>query len=578
MKNLITMQILVFLSIIGFSSFSCTSIFVGKDATVNGSVIVSHSDDALDDPRVFYFKAEDHKPGSKVPIYYQNAALGFLPEFGGVPYRLWVTNEKNSPYNTGETLSVPLGSIPQVPKTYAYFRATYPIMNEHQLSIGETTCDAKVEPLPEAGKRIFYSSQLAEIALQRCKEAKEAVLLMGELIDKYGYYGTGEAMFVADKNEGWLMEMCGYDENGIGGLWVAQRIPDNAVSVSANYFRIREVKENDSNFLYSKYLFTICEKLGWWNPKDGNLDWLKAVSPEEGLHTYSAFRRVWRIYSLAKPSANYSPWISDTYSTYYPVSIVPDKKLSVKDILGYYRDNYQNTEFDMTKGIAAGPFGNPLRSRPPKKMKSPETGKEIDLKGGFERPLNVIKTTYYHINELRSKYPDEIGGIIWYGFDTPSTSCVMPIYAGVNKIPKSFTNGNYTKYNPKSAWWIFNNVKNIAMLMYSHMITDIKKKQESIEDYEFGIIPTIDQTALSLYNSNQKELMKKFLTEFSCFNAQAVVKEWKKLRNSLYVKCNDGFIVDEEGNITEPEMSYNWLEKSGYLGALQDYKKPKSEN
>ena len=222
--------------------------------------------------------------------------------------------------------SKPLGSIPQVAHTYAYFDGNYGIMNEHQLGIGECTNGAKVEPEPDPGKRIFYSAELSRVALERCKKAREAVRLMGELIEQYGYYGTGETPLVADTEEGWVFEMCGYDEKGTGGLWVAKKVPDGEVFVAANEFRIREIEPDDPDTMYSKNLFEAVREKGWWSPEDGKLDWLKAVSNGEYSHPYYSLRRVWRAMSRMAPSMKLPAWVEDGFTRAYPFSIKPEKR------------------------------------------------------------------------------------------------------------------------------------------------------------------------------------------------------------------------------------------------------------
>jgi len=553
---------------------SCTAIFVGKEATTDGSVIVTNSDDAFEDNRFFYIKPQPFKLGEKKTIYYQKQANGFIPELGGVPYRNYVINTPSSVYNTGENPSIPLGCIPQVEKTYGYFVNTYPIMNEHQVSIGESTCDAKVIPMPEKGKRIFYSSQLAAAALERCKTAKEAVLLMGKLIEEYGYYGTGEALIVADKSEGWLMEMCGYDKDGSGGLWVAQKIPDNSICAVANQFRIQEVKENDPDFLYCKDLFKICQKKGWWNPEEGSFRWVKAVSNGEFHHPYYSQRRIWRIYSLLKPSANFSPWTDGPFTTQYPVSIIPDKKVSVQDIIKIHRDYYQGTEFDLTKNKAAGPYRNPLLNECPAKNITTANLADVkkDVNGCWERSIAINRCSYYHVNQMRNFLPDEVGGVIWWGFDRPAETCVMSIYAGVTAVPKSFTIGSYVTYNPKSAWWIFNIVANYCQLRYSYMIKDINALQKKIEDNEFAMQPAVENTAISLINSGNIDLARQYLTQYCTSNANSVLKQWKKLMQKLIVKYNYEYIVSEDGNTELIGYPESFLKDSGYYGNLQNYR------
>ena len=343
-------------------AYACTTTIVGKNASVDGSVMVSHSDDGLNDASMVYVPAMDHKPGSLRAVYYSHAALDYKPQWGAnISHRI-VTKDRGATYNKKDVPpSVPLGYIPQVAHTYAYFDANYGIMNEHQLSIGECTDKAKVHPEPEPGKRIFYSAELSRVALERTRTAREAIKLMGELIEKYGYYGTGETLLVADPNEGWVMEMAGYDMNGTGGVWVAQRVPDDQFFVAANQFRIRDVRPHAEDMMFSANIFDIAQQKGWWKPESGPLDFARVYGDGEFHHPYYSLRRVWRAQSLVAPSLALSPWAEGAFTRAYPFAVTPDKKLSVADIFAIHRDNYEGTEFDLTKGLAAGPFGNPNR-------------------------------------------------------------------------------------------------------------------------------------------------------------------------------------------------------------------------
>ena len=268
-KNIVVL-ILVVTLFLPPAALACTTILVGKNASADGSVMVSHSDVGLSDGRLIYVPAMEHPPGALRPVYYAHCALGYMPQWGASESRRLMTNERGPGYNTpGVPPSVPIGYIPQVAQTYAYFDANYGIMNEHQLSIGECTDLAKVDPLPETGKRMFYSAELSRVALDRCKTAREAVLLMGQLIEQYGYYGTGETLLVGDPNEGWVMEMCGYDLNGTGGVWVAQRVPDSGVFVASNQFRIRDIRKNTDDMMYSKLFSASPKEKAGGNQKRG---------------------------------------------------------------------------------------------------------------------------------------------------------------------------------------------------------------------------------------------------------------------------------------------------------------------
>ncbi len=223
----------------------CTTIIVGKNATKDGSVIIAHSDDDVDDGRVIRVPSFNR---SKRNVYYDNASLGLNLKYNSTEIRRYIGTDRGEAYNTvseGHPVSTPLGSIPGFGKdTYAYFDSSYGIANEKGLLIGECTCGAKISPGPEPGKRIFYSAELSRVALERCTGAREAVELIGSLILNYGYYGTGETLLLGDAEEGWVMEMCAHEENGSAGIWVARRVPDDDFFVAANQFRIRDIREN----------------------------------------------------------------------------------------------------------------------------------------------------------------------------------------------------------------------------------------------------------------------------------------------------------------------------------------------
>ena len=260
-------------------ALACTTMLVTKGASADGSVIVAHSDDSeLFDQRLVYVPAADHKPGSLRPVYYDAASLGSRPQYHAYVLRRYVGTHRGPTYrDPNQPQSIPIGAIPQVAHTYAYFDGSYAIMNEHQLMFGECTDGTKIQPEPVPGKLIFYSAELSRVAAERCTKAREAVELIGHLIETYGYYGTGETLPIGDTEEGWIMEMAPSPE-GTGGLWVAKKVPDGEVFVAANELRIREVDPDDPDMLYSSNLHAIAEKHGWWRPKDGKLDWLRTVS------------------------------------------------------------------------------------------------------------------------------------------------------------------------------------------------------------------------------------------------------------------------------------------------------------
>ncbi len=430
--------IFAFLIVFAGGTWACTTILVTAGASADGSLYVTHSDDnELADERIIYVPAMNHEPGSERPVYCTGVALGPRPEYNSFMEPRLVCDERGPGYDTLDSLaSIPLGYVPQVPHTYAYFDGSYGIMNEHQLMIGECTNSARMQLEPEPGRRIFYSSELSRIALERCTTAREAVELMGKMIEEYGYYGTGETLLLGDSEEGWVFEMCCGTVDSTGGLWVARRVPDGEVFVAANEFRIREIDPDDTDLLYCSDLFDQVEALGWWNPEDGGLDWLVTISLGECRHPYDALRRVWRVQSLVAPSLNLCPYVEDGLTEYYPFSVAPDTPLETHDVMRLHRDHFEGTEFDMTNGPSAGPYGFPNRFYGSYDDHPPMGTITLPLDGAWERPLSVAYCGYVYVCQGRSWLPDPIGGICWMGSDSPSETCFVPFYCGAGDLPE----------------------------------------------------------------------------------------------------------------------------------------------
>ena len=558
-----------------FPALACTVTLTGKAASADGSVMVSHSDDGLNDPRLIYVPAMRHKPGSLRAVYYSTCALGYKPRWGADETRRLVSRDRGPGYDTpGAPPSVPLGHIPQAPQTFAYFDANYGLMNEHQLSIGECTDKAKVHPEPEPGKRIFYSAELSRVALERCKTAREAVKLMGELIENYGYYGTGETLIVADPQEGWVMEMCGYDMNGAGGVWVAQRVPDDSFFVAANQFRIREIRRDDPNMMYSENVFQVARDKGWWKPEDGPLDWAGVYGAGEFHHPYYSLRRVWRAQSLVAPSKNLPAWVEGAFTRVYSFALKPDQKLTVEDIFSIHRDNYEGTEFDLTKGPAAGPFGNPNRFEGQAEGVADKEGRLSPLQGAFERPLNIYRCVYAYVNQSRSWLPGAVGGITWFGPDRPATSVLMPFYAGATGLPRAIQTADILKMDRGSMWTAFNYVANYAMLKYRYMIRDIHAVRDRFEARAFGAQEAVEKQAQALWDRGDIAGARRVLTEYANKNAEEILEAWWKLSEHLYVKYNDGYLNTVSGIAQAVFYPAWWLKQVGFEDGPTSYRKP----
>lgn len=556
------------------SGMSCTTMLITKGASADGSVIVAHSDDSeLFDQRLAYVPAADHAPGTMRPVYYDASSLGDKPEYHSYLLRRYVGTDRGPIYvDPEQPQSIPLGYIPQVAHTYAYYEGSYAIMNEHQLMFGECTDGTKIQPDPVPGKLIFYSAELSRIAAERCKTAREAVELIGQLIETYGYYGTGETLPIGDTKEGWIIEMAPSPE-GKGGLWVAKKVPDGEIFVAANELRIREIDPEDPDTLFNKDLHEIAKKHKWWNPADGKLDWLKTVSQGEYSHPYYSLRRVWRLQQRIAPSQEKTPWVTDGYTKKFPLFLKPDNKLEVADVMDLYRDYYQGTEFDLSKGVTAGPFGLPYRYPGPEDAGGDTGNPDAKLKGAWERPISIYRCGFSYVCQARDWLPAPIGGIVWFGPDEPMTTCYVPFYVGATSIAKPYYTCDTTKFSQDSAWWAFNFVANWAGLKYSYMLKDIQAKQAEIEQAEFESVKAMDKEALALYQKDP-EKARELLTAFSKNQANQVVKIWWSLAWDLVARYDDGY-VNEPGKMAQ-EVGYpkEWYQQSNWPKGPTSYAKP----
>lgn len=569
----ITVMILFFQ--VGNSS-ACTIMIITKGASADGSMMVTHSDDdELGDQRMIF-----------VPSRLQEGFRKIFQEYYRYP-RI-VTDDRGSAYNTPGYPPTPvLHKLPyeeiwkilnhKVEQSYAYFDGNYGIMNEHNLMMGECTNGAKYEPdanpvqAPGKPLRLFYSQELSRIALENCKTAREAIKLMGGLIEKFGLYDTGETLLLADENEAWVFEMCALPDEEYHSAWVAQRVPDGEFFVAANEFRIRYlVKDDPDHFMYSTFLIPGLKKIGWWDEmKDGPVDWLKAVSPGEYNHPYYSLRRVWRIMDRVNPDLGLSPWVENGYTFAYPFSIKPKVKLHLKDVFSLYRDHYEGTQFDLTKGIAAGPFGDPNRFVGPYDGNQNDVSKGKNMYGAWERSISVFYQGYTYVCQLRPDQPDLTKGLTWFGPDVSYTTCFTPFYSKVYDLPLSYQSGGPQKLNDKTAWWAFNFVNNWCRLNFQLMTNlDVKPLQKELENNELSLIQETDKVVSGL---TIDEARKK-LTEVCKDNGDEMVKRWWELAALLVSKYSDGYLNLPDGHYSTPEFDLTkaigypswWLDNTNY--------------
>ena len=555
-------------------ALACSTFIITPGASDDGSMYIAHSNDGFgpgvlghniseEDTHLVYISGADHPAGAKRTVH-------FDPNSGS-----------DDPVDRASTDHRNTSEIDEVPHTFGYLTGIYGIINEVGLMSSECTDYARVQPNWDPERRIFYSSELSNIALERCRTAREAVELVGGLIDRYGYYGTGETLLFADPGEAWVIEMCGYDMNATGGLWAAERIPDGHVFVAANTFRIRQVTPGREDQLHSENLFRVAEERGWWRPSDGPLDWLKTVSTGEYSHPYYSLSRVWRLYDRVAPSLNLSPYVEGTYTTAYPFSTKPDAPLNATIALSLFRDHYEGTVFDLTNGSAAGPFGDPYRDSGPFDNHQAFAPGEV-RPGAWPRPISPLFCSYSYVCQGRSWLPADVGGIAWVGFAVPAETVYLPIYAGSTALPASFTTGNRSEVSRDSAWWAFNLVTNWARLRYCDMIPEVRAEQQAIEAAALENRTAVDQEALRLRNVSGEVEARKYLTNWTVSNAEAGVDRWWHFSDRLIARYVNG-MVNDFANRTAANPGYpaSWLDANGYqygprvydmegLGAIPD--------
>ena len=453
---------------------SCTSIMVGRLATKDGSVITAHTCDGNYRNWLNIVPHQKHEKGSTTKVY-----SGLLHT-----ETAWDLRGK-----------IQKGEVPQVDETYSYLNTAYPCLNEKQLAIGETTIGGRRELVNDEG--IFMIEELERLALERTRTARDAIRLIGDLVKKYGYGDGGECITIADPKEVWHFEIMGAGPAQPGAVWAAVRIPDEHVGVSANIPRISQLNLKDADhYMASDNVFSLAEEMGWWSSKSGK--------PFRFWEAYSGRKpfsdREYYILSTLAPDLNLK-WDAEEL----PFSVKPSRKLDMDDLMKYYRETYEGTDFDMTKNLMVpkpqpagrGRGGQPqpqATSQPPEMVKSPIASAWMPgdlitlvntLKPGTverRRTIAIAGCAYSEILQCRSWLPDEIGGIAWFSFDNPAQSPRFPIFAGTLSLPKSFEIDSQWRYQPESASWAFRRTNRLATIKWGTTRKDVERGDRRIPD------------------------------------------------------------------------------------------------
>jgi dipeptidase len=455
-----------------------------------------------------------------------------------------------------------LGQIKQVKQTYNVIGN----MNEHQVTIGETTYGG-LDYLVDTTGIMDYGS-LIYVTLQRAKTAREAIKIMTDLVREYGYYSSGESFSIADPNEVWILEMIGKgspeqvkDKKGKvvktihnkGAVWVAMRIPDGYISGHANHARITTFPLNDpENCLYSPDVISFARDKKLFSGKDEEFSFSDTYGPIDFGGARFCEARVWAGFNRVSDGM-------DKYLDYakganlknrMPLFVKPNRKLSVHDVMEMMRDYYQGTDLDMTKDVGAGPYKNIVRWRP-------MTWKVDGVSYFHERAISTQQTGFSFVAQMRSWLPDPIGGIFWFGLDDTYMTVYSPMYCSMKHAPKSMERGNGSMmvFSETAAFWVFNQVSNLAYTRFSDMGPEIRAKQAQLESDYMKQIQGIDKTALELYQKDPSSAAD-YLTTYSCMAGDYTTAEWKKLYYHLFTKYLDGNIKEVVPGQRDPKVKF----------------------
>ncbi len=500
-------------------ALACTSLIAAKGATADGSVMVTYAADSHNLYGELYTQpAADHAPG---------------------------TMRKVVEWDTGK----PLGEIEEVPHTYA----TVGNMNEHGLTIAESTWGGREEL---AGSGLIDYGSLIYITLQRARIAREAIKVMTDLVDRYGYASEGESFSIGDPDEAWIMELIGKGKDDKGAVWVARRVPDGMISGHANFPRIHRFPLNDKTkeTIYSKDVIKFAREKGYFDGKDEDFDFSRAYAVTDFGALRGCDARVWAYFNkFAQGMDKYLPWIDRAEGEPMPLWVKPDKPVTATDMKWMMRDHFENTPYDMTNDIGAGPYKVPYRWRP----------MEFEVDGEkyvHERAIATQQTGFSFVAQLRGNLPPYMRGLLWFGTDDANTNVYLPIFCSVKQAPVQLAHGDVNTLDWNSNFWVNNYVANQAYNRYSLMIPDIRRVQSELEQ---GIDADV-AVAIEQIPAFDDETAAQLTQDLADIWAERATTAYKQLGDYLFVKFMDGnrkktdenheFIRSEYGMPIYPEF------------------------
>lgn len=505
MKHILKSAVLLSLWVSVTNLWAGTNVMVGKSASKDGSTFCTYSADS----------------------YYLYGELSFYPATFNAKYMQtdvygWDTHKYQ-------------GKIDEVSETYAVLGN----INEHQVCITESTFGGRKELQDTTG--VLDYGNLIYITLQRSKTAQEAIQVMSDLVNHYGYCSTGETFSIADPNEIWIMEMIGKGPDVKGAVWVALKVPDDCICAHTNHSRITTFPLNDrENCRYSRDVISFAKEMGYFNGKNKDFNFSEAYDPMSFSARRFCDARVWSIYRKVNPEMEkYISYVLGKSNEQMPLWVKPANKVSLLELKNLMRDHFENSPLAMTEDVGSEPFGAEYRFEP--------RFWEVDGKTYFnESPIASPKNAFSFVAQMRSWLPNKIGGVLWFGVDDATFTVYVPIYCGTTQVPSCFRtgNGSLLEFSWDAAYWVFNWVSNMAYGKYKYMAPDIRRVQAEFEQKLEDNLDVVEEAAQSLYKKSP-DYANRFLTEYSENQAAIMMKQWKELGEFLMVKYADGNIKRE---------------------------------
>ena len=498
---------------------ACSNFIVGKKASVDGSVMCSYS---ADDYGMFQYLC--HYPAAK-------HAKGEMRKIFD-----WDSNKYH-------------GEIPEAAETYNVIGN----INEWQVTIGETTYGGREEMVDSTG--IMDYGSLIYVALQRSKTAREAIKVMTTLANTYGYNSGGETFTICDPNEAWIMEMMGKGAGSKGAVWVALRIPDDAICAHANQSRIGKFNMKDKkNVMYAKDVVSFARSKGWFRGKDADFSWKMAYAKPDFSGRRFCDARAWAMLNHFYDMSPYLDWAlgKNPDAQDMPLWVVPNKKVSVKDVENVMRDHYEGTPLSVADGsdIGGGIWEMPYRPTP--------LMYKVDGKQYFnERPVSTQQSGFVFVSQMRSWLPREIGGVFWFANDDANMAAFTPVYCSMTERPECYNTPGVdaVHFSKKNAYWVCNMTSNMVYPRYSLMFPTLKEVRDSLDNSYFAAQAGVEKKAQELYTQNPQAAVK-YLNDYSVEKAQQMLARWNQLFEFMVVKYNDMIIKPTDKNGTFKKTPY----------------------